>query len=67
MFWYWQPPRNGLKLMVSTTTLREKFYEDGYSEDKFEISREHRDYTVMTIKNVTPKDAALYFCAASDH
>ncbi|NWT01123.1 TVB29 protein, partial [Mionectes macconnelli] len=66
MFWYQQPPRNGLKLIVSTTSLREKFYEDSYSEAKFEISRK-RTYTVMTIKNVTSKDSATYFCAARDH
>ncbi|XP_027537369.1 immunoglobulin lambda-1 light chain-like [Neopelma chrysocephalum] len=66
MFWYQQPQRNGLKLIVSTTSLREKFYEDGYSEAKFEISRKYT-YTVMTIKNVTSKDVATYFCAASDH
>ncbi|NWU75997.1 TVB29 protein, partial [Onychorhynchus coronatus] len=66
MFWYQQPPRNGLKLIVSTTSLREKFYEGGYSEAKFETSRKYT-YTVMTIKNVTSNDSATYFCAASDH
>ncbi|NXA16573.1 TVB29 protein, partial [Sapayoa aenigma] len=67
MFWYQQPPRNGLKLIASTTTYMPKSYEDGYSEAKFEISVVNIDYTVMKIKNVTSKDAATYFCAASDH
>ncbi|NXY27255.1 TVB29 protein, partial [Atrichornis clamosus] len=67
MFWYQQPPTNGLKLVVSSSTWSQNSYEDGYSEAKFEINRKSIDYTVMTIKNVTPKDEATYFCAASDH
>ncbi|NWV15855.1 TVB29 protein, partial [Ptilonorhynchus violaceus] len=67
MFWYQQPPRNGLKLIVSSSTWSQNFYEDGYSEAKFEISRRSTDYTLMTIKNVTRSDEATYFCAASDH
>ncbi|NWT11426.1 TVB29 protein, partial [Vireo altiloquus] len=67
MFWYQQPPRNGLKLIVSTSTWSQNSYEDGYSEAKFELSRRSTDYALMTIKNVTPKDEATYFCAGSDH
>ncbi|NXB55855.1 TVB29 protein, partial [Struthidea cinerea] len=67
VFWYQQPPRNGLKLVVSCSTWRHNSYEDGYNEAKFEVSRERTDYTLMTIKNLTPKDEATYFCAASDH
>ncbi|NWI86516.1 TVB29 protein, partial [Pitta sordida] len=67
MFWYQQSRRNGLKLIVSTTKNAPKTYEDGYSEAKFEISMVDIDYTVMKVKNVTSKDAATYFCAASDH
>ncbi|NXH13252.1 TVB29 protein, partial [Bucco capensis] len=66
MFWYQQPPRNGLKLVATTSTWREISYEEGYSEAKFAISRD-KDLSVMTIKNVTSKDAATYFCAVSDH
>uniref|UniRef100_A0A8C0EKE2 Ig-like domain-containing protein n=1 Tax=Bubo bubo TaxID=30461 RepID=A0A8C0EKE2_BUBBB len=67
MFWYQQPPRNGLKLVASISTWMKNSYEEGYSEAKFEISRDNNDHSVMTIKNVTSKDAATYFCAASDH
>lgn len=67
VFWYQQPPRNGLKLVASTSTWMQNSYEEGYSEAKFEISRDNNDYSVMAIKNVTSKDAATYFCAASDH
>ncbi|NXO21923.1 TVB29 protein, partial [Cisticola juncidis] len=67
MFWYQQPPRNGLKLIVSSSTWSQNSYEDGYSEAKFEVNREGSNYVLMTIKNVTSKDAATYFCAASDH
>ncbi|NWR47828.1 TVB29 protein, partial [Regulus satrapa] len=67
IFWYQQPPRNGLKLIVSSTSWRHNSYEDGYSEAKFEVSRQDAGYSVMTIKNLTPKDEANYFCAASDH
>ncbi|NXS74779.1 TVB29 protein, partial [Pandion haliaetus] len=66
MFWYQQTPRNGLKLVASTSAGL-KNYEEGYSEAKFEINRDNNDHSVMTIKNVTSKDAATYFCAASDH
>uniref|UniRef100_A0A8D0EZB1 Ig-like domain-containing protein n=2 Tax=Strigidae TaxID=30459 RepID=A0A8D0EZB1_STROC len=67
IFWYQQPPRNGLKLVASISTWMKNSYEEGYSEAKFEISRDNNDHSVMTIKNVTSKDAATYFCAASDH
>ncbi|NXX15725.1 TVB29 protein, partial [Podargus strigoides] len=67
MFWYQQPPRDGLKLVVSSSTWMQNSYEEGYSEAKFEISRNQKDYVVMKIKNVASKDAATYFCAASDH
>ncbi|NXO62379.1 TVB29 protein, partial [Phainopepla nitens] len=66
MFWYQQPPKNGLKLIVSSSTWSQNAYEDGYSEAKFEVYRESSNYFVMTIKNLTPKDEATYFCAASD-
>ncbi|NWV01233.1 TVB29 protein, partial [Upupa epops] len=65
MFWYQQPPRNVLKLIASTSTWMQNSYEEGYSETKFEISKDNY-LSVMTIKNVTSKDAATYFCAASD-
>ncbi|NXI08463.1 TVB29 protein, partial [Irena cyanogastra] len=65
MFWYQQPPRNGLKLIASSTSWRYNSYEDGYSEAKFEVTRQKTDYSLMTIKNVTPQDEATYFCAAS--
>uniref|UniRef100_A0A8D2QNQ1 Ig-like domain-containing protein n=1 Tax=Zosterops lateralis melanops TaxID=1220523 RepID=A0A8D2QNQ1_ZOSLA len=67
MFWYQQPPGNGLKLIVATSTWTQNFYEDGYSEAKFEVNRKRRGYILMTIKNVTAKDEATYFCAANDH
>ncbi|NWR99167.1 TVB29 protein, partial [Motacilla alba] len=67
MFWYQQPPRTGLKLIVSSTSWRYHSYEDGYSEAKFEVNRESSNYSLMTIKNVTPQDEATYFCAASGH
>ncbi|NXD82169.1 TVB29 protein, partial [Halcyon senegalensis] len=67
MLWFQQPPRNNLKLVASTSTWMKNFYEEGYSEAKFEIKRDNNDYSVMTIKNLTSKDAATYFCAASDH
>uniref|UniRef100_A0A8D2P406 Ig-like domain-containing protein n=1 Tax=Zosterops lateralis melanops TaxID=1220523 RepID=A0A8D2P406_ZOSLA len=67
MFWYQQPPRNGMKLIVSSTSWTHNFYEDGYSEAKFEVNREMSNCILMTIKNVTAKDEATYFCAASDH
>ncbi|NXH51499.1 TVB29 protein, partial [Rhabdornis inornatus] len=67
MFWYQQPPRSSLKLIVSSTSWNYSSYEDGYSEAKFEVNRQNTDYSLMTIKNLTPKDEATYFCAASDH
>ncbi|NXC63281.1 TVB29 protein, partial [Aleadryas rufinucha] len=67
MFWYQQPLGNGLKLVVSSSTWSHNSYEDGYSEAKFEVNRENTNYALMTIKNLTPKDEATYFCAASDH
>lgn len=67
MFWYQQPPGSGLKLVASTSMWLQNSYAEGYSEAKFEISRDNSDLSVMTIKNVTCKDAATYFCAASDH
>ncbi|NXM87644.1 TVB29 protein, partial [Oenanthe oenanthe] len=67
MFWYQQPPKSGLKLIASSTSWKDNTYEDGYSEAKFEISRESKNYSLMTIKNLTPKDEATYFCAASNH
>ncbi|NXI27494.1 TVB29 protein, partial [Sterrhoptilus dennistouni] len=67
MFWYQQPPGNDLKLIVSSTSWTHNFYEDGYSEAKFEVNRERSNCILMTIKNVTAKDEATYFCAASDH
>ncbi|NWY35706.1 TVB29 protein, partial [Pheucticus melanocephalus] len=67
IFWYQQPPRKGLKLIVSSTSWRYQSYEDGYSEAKFEVTRQNTDYSLMTIKNVTAQDAATYFCAASGH
>lgn len=67
MFWYQQLPRSGLKLIVSSSTWSQNVYEDGYSEAKFEVKRRNTDYSLMTIKNLTPKDEATYFCAASDH
>uniref|UniRef100_A0A8C3C0V9 Ig-like domain-containing protein n=1 Tax=Cairina moschata TaxID=8855 RepID=A0A8C3C0V9_CAIMO len=67
MFWYQQPPGSGLKLVASTSLWLQKSYAEGYSEAKFEISRDNTELSVMTIKNVTRKDAATYFCAASDH
>ncbi|NXO46785.1 TVB29 protein, partial [Locustella ochotensis] len=67
MFWYQQPPRSSLKLIVSSTTWNSTSYEDGYSKTKFEVNRESHNYALMTIKNLTSKDEATYFCAASDH
>uniref|UniRef100_A0A663M737 Ig-like domain-containing protein n=1 Tax=Athene cunicularia TaxID=194338 RepID=A0A663M737_ATHCN len=62
MYWYQQHPRNGLKLVASISTWMKNSYEEGYSEVKFEISRDNNGHSVMTIKNVTSKDAAIYFC-----
>ncbi|NWZ74338.1 TVB29 protein, partial [Acrocephalus arundinaceus] len=67
MFWYQQPPRNGLKLIVSITSWRSTSYEDGYSETKFEVSRESANDVLMTVKNVTSKDEATYFCGVTKH
>ncbi|NWV17248.1 TVB29 protein, partial [Origma solitaria] len=67
IFLYQQTPRNGLKLIVSSTTWSKNSYEDGYSEAKVEVNRKDTKFALMTIKNVTPKDEATYFCAASDH
>uniref|UniRef100_A0A8D2MJU4 Ig-like domain-containing protein n=1 Tax=Zonotrichia albicollis TaxID=44394 RepID=A0A8D2MJU4_ZONAL len=67
MFWYQQPPRNGLKLIVSSSTWSHNSYEDGYSEAKFEVTRQNTDYSLMTIKNVTAQDAATYFCLMIHH
>lgn len=67
MLWYQQTPRNGLNLVASTSPWMQNSYEEGFNEAKFEINRNHNDHSVMTIKNVTSKDAATYFCAASDH
>lgn len=67
MLWYQQTPRNGLKLVASTSTWMQTSYEEGYSEAKFHINRDNNVHSVMTIKNVTSNDAATYFCAASDH
>ncbi|NXU08237.1 TVB29 protein, partial [Pardalotus punctatus] len=67
MFLYQQTPRNVLKLIVSSTTWSENSYEDGYSEAKFEVNRKGTNYILITIKNLTPKEEAMYFCAASDH
>ncbi|NXT07002.1 TVB29 protein, partial [Prunella fulvescens] len=67
MYWYQQPPRNGLNLIASSTSWRYNSYEDGYSEAKFEVARQNTDYSLMTIKNVTAQDEATYFCAASGH
>uniref|UniRef100_A0A8B9NJI5 Ig-like domain-containing protein n=1 Tax=Accipiter nisus TaxID=211598 RepID=A0A8B9NJI5_9AVES len=64
MLWYQQTPRNGLNLVASTSPWMQNSYEEGYNEAKFEINRNHNDHSVMTIKNVTSKDAATYFCAA---
>ncbi|NXY82833.1 TVB29 protein, partial [Alcedo cyanopectus] len=66
MFWFQQPPRSHLKLVASISTWMKNSYEEGYSEAKFELSRDNNYYSVMTIKNLTSKDAATYFCAASD-
>ncbi|NWT76974.1 TVB29 protein, partial [Prunella himalayana] len=66
MYWYQQSPRNGLKLIVSSSTWSDNSYEDGYSEAKFEVTRQNTGYSLMTIKNVTAQDEATYFCAASD-
>uniref|UniRef100_A0A8D0F106 Ig-like domain-containing protein n=1 Tax=Strix occidentalis caurina TaxID=311401 RepID=A0A8D0F106_STROC len=52
IFWYQQPPRNGLKLVASISTWMKNSYEEGYSEAKFEISRDNNDHSVMTIKNL---------------
>ncbi|NXR87941.1 TVB29 protein, partial [Hypocryptadius cinnamomeus] len=65
MYWYQQPPKNGLKLIVSSTSWKYNSYEDGYSEAKIEVNRESSNYFLMAIKNVTPQDEATYFCAAS--
>lgn len=67
MLWYQQTPRNGLNLVASTSPWMQNSYEEGYNEAKFEINRNHNEHSVMTIKNVTSKDAATYVCAASDH
>ncbi|NWX10987.1 TVB29 protein, partial [Caloenas nicobarica] len=67
MFWYQQSPSSVLKLVASISTWMQNSYEDSYSEVKFEINRDTNDYSVMMIKNLTPKDAATYFCVASDH
>ncbi|NWV65686.1 TVB29 protein, partial [Malurus elegans] len=67
MFLYQQHPRNGLKLIVSSTSWKDKSYEDGYSEAKLEVHRENTSYALMTIKNLTAKDEATYFCAAGSH
>ncbi|NXU04963.1 TVB29 protein, partial [Buphagus erythrorhynchus] len=67
MFWYQQPPRSSLKLIVSSTSWNYISYEDGYSEAKFEVNRQNTDYSLMTIKNLTSKDEATYFCAVRDH
>ncbi|NWX19353.1 TVB29 protein, partial [Aegotheles bennettii] len=67
MFWYQLTPSNGMKLVVSSSSWKQNSYEEGYSKDKFEIRRDDKDHFVMTINNVTSKDAATYFCAASDH
>ncbi|NWZ30468.1 TVB29 protein, partial [Asarcornis scutulata] len=67
MFQYQQPPGSGLKLVASTSLWLQKSYMEGYSEAKFEISRDNSELSVIAIKNVKCKDAATYFCAASDH
>lgn len=67
VLWYQQPSRNSLKLIASTSRWHQNSYEEGYSEAKFEISRDKNNLSIMTIKNVTSKDAATYFCAMSDH
>ncbi|NXF93357.1 TVB29 protein, partial [Eubucco bourcierii] len=66
MFWYQQPPRESLKLLVSTSTWAQNSYEQGYSEARFKVSR-NDDHFALTIVNATSKDEATYFCAARDH
>uniref|UniRef100_A0A8B9VKH8 Ig-like domain-containing protein n=1 Tax=Anas zonorhyncha TaxID=75864 RepID=A0A8B9VKH8_9AVES len=56
-----------LAYMFRTSLWLQKSYAEGYSEAKFEISRDNSELSVIAIKNVTRKDAATYFCAASDH
>lgn len=67
MFWYQQSPSNVLKLVAGISTWMQNSYEEGCSEVKFETNRDNNEYSVMMIKNLTPKDAAMYFCVASDH
>uniref|UniRef100_A0A8C0HQ29 Ig-like domain-containing protein n=1 Tax=Buteo japonicus TaxID=224669 RepID=A0A8C0HQ29_9AVES len=67
MLWYQQTPRNGLNLVASTSPWMQNSYEEGYNEAKFEINRNHNDHSVMTIKNVTSKDAATYVCFMIQH
>uniref|UniRef100_A0A8C2U3G8 Ig-like domain-containing protein n=1 Tax=Coturnix japonica TaxID=93934 RepID=A0A8C2U3G8_COTJA len=42
MFWYQQLSRSSLKLIVSTAPWLQNSYEEGYSEAKFDVSRENK-------------------------
>ncbi|TFJ99242.1 T cell receptor beta variable 12-5 [Platysternon megacephalum] len=65
MLWYQQPQGEGLKLMAITYTGLSPSYEKDFNESKFVISREQQRLSVMTVKKVTARDAATYFCAAN--
>uniref|UniRef100_A0A8C4WSF7 Ig-like domain-containing protein n=1 Tax=Gopherus evgoodei TaxID=1825980 RepID=A0A8C4WSF7_9SAUR len=64
MLWYQQPQGEGLKLIAIIHTGLSPSYEKDFNESKFVMSREQERLSVMTVKKVTARDAATYFCAA---
>lgn len=66
MYWYKQPPGEGITLLVFTSVGVEPDY-GKFSKDKYEAVKTVVESGILTVKNLDSADNALYFCAVSQH
>ncbi|GAA6086119.1 uncharacterized protein LOC111582099 [Tachysurus ichikawai] len=66
MYWFKQLPGEGITLLVFTSVGVKTDY-GKFTEDKYVAVKTEVESGSLTVKNLEPGDAALYFCAVSKH
>ncbi|KAG9471516.1 hypothetical protein GDO78_014559, partial [Eleutherodactylus coqui] len=65
--WYRQEKSKGLVLMGSTTYTEKASMESGFTDGRIEIKANTSQKNILTIRNISATDNAVYYCASSEH
>lgn len=65
IFWYHQDGQKALKLLGFLNTNIQNIEKE--AKGKFSFDGDGRSHSSLSISNITPSDAGVYFCAPSRH